>query len=100
MRGVALALLPVLLLAAACTSRPARHDRSGEISYNRRELPPASPGLLTGPDGSWTVSGASAPAAAQQEADACTAAKQQLLDAVSDADFDRAERRVRLLCGD
>ncbi len=55
MRAIALALLSVLLLAAACTSRPARHDRSGEISYNRRELPPASPGVFTGPDGTWTV---------------------------------------------
>jgi outer membrane lipoprotein SlyB len=33
-------------------------------------------------------------------ADACEAAKQQLLDAQTDADFDRAERRMRLLCGD
>lgn len=37
---------------------------------------------------------------AQREADACAAAKQQLLDAATDADFDRAERRMRLLCGD
>jgi hypothetical protein len=33
-------------------------------------------------------------------ADACEAAKQQLLDASTDAEFDRAERRMRLLCGD
>jgi hypothetical protein len=32
------------------------------------------------------------------EADACDAAKQQLLNAATDADFDRAERSVRLLC--
>jgi len=31
---------------------------------------------------------------------ACEQAKQQLLDATTDADFDRAERRMRLLCGD
>jgi outer membrane lipoprotein SlyB len=31
---------------------------------------------------------------------ACEAAKQQLLDASTDAEFDRAERRMRLLCGD
>jgi outer membrane lipoprotein SlyB len=31
---------------------------------------------------------------------ACEAAKQQLLDATTDAEFDRAERRMRLLCGD
>jgi hypothetical protein len=53
MRGVALALAAALLLGG-CTSRPARHDRSGEVSYNRRELPP-SPGLFTGEDGVWTV---------------------------------------------
>jgi hypothetical protein len=34
------------------------------------------------------------------EADACEQAKQQLLNAATDADFDRAERRMRLLCGD
>ena len=53
MRGVALAVAAALL-AGGCTSRPARHDRSDEISYNRRELPP-SPGLFTGEDGSWTA---------------------------------------------
>ncbi len=35
-------------------NRPARKDRSGEVSYNRRDLPP-EPGLFTGPDGVWTV---------------------------------------------
>jgi len=33
-------------------------------------------------------------------ADACEAAKRQLLEANTDAEFDRAERRMRLLCGD
>jgi outer membrane lipoprotein SlyB len=33
------------------------------------------------------------------EADACDAAKQQLLNASTDEEFDRAERRMRLLCG-
>jgi outer membrane lipoprotein SlyB len=42
----------------------------------------------------------SVPAAAQQEANACAAAKQALIDASTDEDFDRAERRMRLLCGD
>ena len=42
---------------------------------------------------------AAAPAAVQQ-ADACVAAKNQLLAAQTDAEFDLAERRVRLLCGD
>jgi len=41
-----------------------------------------------------------APASAVAEADACEQAKQQLLDANTDADFDRAERRMRLFCGD
>ncbi len=40
------------------------------------------------------------PASAVAEADACEQAKLQLLDANTDADFDRAERRMRLLCGD
>jgi outer membrane lipoprotein SlyB len=33
-------------------------------------------------------------------ANACDTAKQQLLDATTDEEFDRAERRMRLLCGD
>ncbi len=36
--------------------------------------------------------------AASGEADACAAATQQVLNATTDADFDRAERRMRLLC--
>lgn len=40
------------------------------------------------------------PANARAEADACVAAKEQLLNASTDAEFDRAERRMRLLCGD
>jgi outer membrane lipoprotein SlyB len=44
--------------------------------------------------------GTQAPASAVAEADACEQAKQQLLNAATDADFDRAERRMRLLCGD
>jgi outer membrane lipoprotein SlyB len=44
--------------------------------------------------------GTPAPANAVAEADACDQAKQQLLNAATDADFDRAERRMRLLCGD
>jgi outer membrane lipoprotein SlyB len=43
---------------------------------------------------------AAVPASARAEADACVAAKEQLLNASTDADFDRAERRMRLLCGD
>jgi outer membrane lipoprotein SlyB len=44
--------------------------------------------------------GGAAPASAVAEADACEQAKQQLLNANTDADFDRAERRMRLFCGD
>ncbi len=40
------------------------------------------------------------PASAMAEADACIAAKDQLLAATTDAEFDLAERRMRLLCGD
>jgi hypothetical protein len=40
------------------------------------------------------------PATAVREANACVAAKDALLKADTDEDFDRAERRVRLLCAD
>lgn len=46
---------------------------------------------------------ARAPAPAPEDvgaATACEVAKQQLLDAETDEEFDRAERRMRLLCGD
>ena len=43
---------------------------------------------------------AAAPAGDQSTADACDAAKQQLLNASTDAEFALAERRMRLLCGD
>jgi hypothetical protein len=46
-----------------------------------------------------TTSAQPAPAALQ-EADACVAAKRQLLEAKTDNDFNLAERRVRLLCAD
>jgi outer membrane lipoprotein SlyB len=39
------------------------------------------------------------PASATAEASACDAAKDQLLNAETDEEFDRAERRMRLLCG-
>ena len=41
-----------------------------------------------------------ATAADVRAADACIAAKNQMLDADTDESFDRAERRVRLLCSD
>ncbi len=40
-----------------------------------------------------------APAPEVRNANACNQAKDQLLSAQTDEDFDRAERRVRLLCG-
>jgi outer membrane lipoprotein SlyB len=49
------------------------------------------------------AAGTRAPAPAPEDvgaAAACEQAKQQLLDASTDAEFDRAERRMRLLCGD
>ena len=39
-------------------------------------------------------------ASAVAEADACEAAKRQVLAANTDAEFDLAERRMRLFCGD
>ena len=53
MRALALAMALALLLGG-CMNRPPRKDRSGEISYNRRDLPPEQ-GLFTGPDGVWTI---------------------------------------------
>lgn len=44
--------------------------------------------------------GTPVPASATAEANACAQAKEQLLQASTDAEFDRAERRMRLLCGD
>jgi outer membrane lipoprotein SlyB len=41
---------------------------------------------------------AKAPRSAVREADACETATQQLLEAESDEDFARAERRMRILC--
>ena len=38
--------------------------------------------------------------AAQREADACVQAKERLLEAETDEAFERAYRRVRLLCQD
>jgi outer membrane lipoprotein SlyB len=42
--------------------------------------------------------GATTPPRAVETADACTQAKEQLMAAETDEDFDRAERRVRLVC--
>jgi outer membrane lipoprotein SlyB len=64
---------------ARCASRPAQPAA--------KSAPPAAP---------------AAPAVsptAQREADACVTAKEQLLNTDTDEAFDRAYRRVRLLCG-
>ena len=53
MRATAM-LFAFALALGGCMSRPPTHDRSGEVSYNRRDLPPEQ-GLLTGPDGVWTI---------------------------------------------
>jgi hypothetical protein len=87
MRAVALALLSLLLLDG-CMSRPPRRDRSGEVSYNRRDLPP-SQGLLSGPDGAWTLyrsgaeseaaPGAAAPAAPEAPAEPARPKRREIL---------------------
>ena len=40
------------------------------------------------------------PPTAAREANACTAAKDEVLKAQTDEEFDRAERKMRLLCAD
>jgi hypothetical protein len=55
MRGLAV-VVAVLALLVGCMSRPAQRDRSGEVSYNRRELPPEQ-GVFSGRDGVFTIYG-------------------------------------------
>lgn len=50
------------------------------------------------PDERCDAAAATPPQAAASAADACAAATQQLLNAQTDDEFDRAERRMRLLC--
>jgi outer membrane lipoprotein SlyB len=57
--------------------------------------PPARPAAAAAP-----VPAAKPTQADIRQADACIQAKEQLLAAESDETFDRAERRVRLLCGE
>ena len=52
MRALALAL--ALSLPLACASQAPPRDAAPPGGYNRRELPPTD-GLLTGPDGVWTI---------------------------------------------
>jgi len=49
-------------------------------------------------DAAAAAAAAAVPPAAVAAADACAAATQQLLNAETDEEFDRAERRMRLLC--
>ena len=53
MRSLVL-VVAALSLLVGCMSRPAQRDRSGEVSYNRRELPPEQ-GVFSGPDGVFTI---------------------------------------------
>jgi hypothetical protein len=46
------------------------------------------------------AAGAKPPANASRDANACMKAKDELLASKDDASFDRAERKVRLLCDD
>lgn len=50
------------------------------------------------PDERCAAASAPVPAAAAAEANACAVATQQVLDAQTDEEFERAERRMRLLC--
>jgi outer membrane lipoprotein SlyB len=50
------------------------------------------------PDERCDAAASTPPQAASSAADACAAATQQLLNAQTDDEFDRAERRMRLLC--
>jgi len=69
------------------------------VSDDRCNAPAARPAAA--PAAAAPAARAPAPAAEDvAAANACEQAKQQLLDAQTDADFDRAERRMRLLCGD
>jgi len=63
---------------ARCASRPAQQAKSAPAAA------PAAPAVSP---------------VAQREADACVKAKEQLLNTDTDEAFDRAYRRVRLLCG-
>lgn len=60
--------------------------------------PRPAPGTAAAP--ALAAAPASAPASAVREANACVSAKEALLAAETDETFDRAERRVRLLCAD
>ena len=62
--------------------------------------PAARPAPATAAAPAPVAAAAPAPASAVKEANACVSAKESLLAAETDEAFDRAERRVRLLCAD
>lgn len=62
--------------------------------------PPAAPRPTPAPAAASAPAPTPAPASAVREANACVSAKESLLAAETDEAFDRAERRVRLLCAD
>jgi hypothetical protein len=84
MRGAALAIAIALLLAGCAAGAPASgvNEKQG---YNRRELQPDTPGLLTGPRGVWTIYSSgpapkSQPEARQEECSASGGAAQDASD--------------------
>jgi hypothetical protein len=52
--GAAIVVFAALLAGCARPQSAAKPEPKEKVSYNRRELVPR-PGLLTGPDGSWTI---------------------------------------------
>lgn len=63
MRGLGIAACFALALAGCAAAHAPEAVHTKPAGYNRRELP-ASQGLLTGPDGVWTVYRNDEPAAA------------------------------------
>jgi hypothetical protein len=68
------------------------------LAADSRCAPPPRPPAARPP--AATPTPAPVPPAAVREANACVSAKDALLAAETDEAFDRAERRVRLLCAD
>jgi len=76
-------------------------DRCNPPAARPAAAPAAAPARPAAPAAAPARPAAPAPAAEDvAAANACDAAKQQLLTANTDEEFDRAERRMRLLCGD
>jgi len=67
MRSAALAISIALLLGGCAAGAPATQE-SQKSGYNRRELRPDTPGVLTGPDGVWTIYSSSHPAKSATDA--------------------------------